>query len=121
MSDDPVPGSIRLPPDATLDQLAGCAAERVGLPTIHGGKATWILEAGVPLAVFAQQWEHPRLLLPPETPVASLPGIEAKPGVHFRYWCQVDPDEVFECLRDGRTLPDRSGRDRTAGAPRRRR
>ncbi len=84
------------------------AAERAcPLACIHGGRATWIVDAGArPIAVVAEQWRDPKLLVPAATTVAEL-FAEAPPAVHFRYWCQADPDAVFAALRDGRPLPSR--------------
>src|SRR5262249_7279956 len=77
------------------------------LASIAGGRATWILEASRPLAVLAQQWEQPRFLVDPEAAIGKYISRDRPPDLRLRYWCQVDPDKVFECLRDGRPLPDR--------------
>ena len=80
------------------------------LASIAGGRATWIVEGVRPLAVVAQQWTTARWLVPPETVVATVARPERPPDLQLRYWCQVDPDRVFECLRSGAPLPDRYGR-----------
>ena len=100
--------SISVPRDVSVLQVA----ERFGgyLPSIQGGKATWILEGRRPLAVFAQQWSEPRFLVAPESPFVSLVDLDATPHLQFRYWCQVDPERVFDCLRRGQQLPDKYGR-----------
>lgn len=90
------------------------AAERAcPLAGIIGGRATWIVDVGsgdavAAVAVVAEEWQEPRLLVPPTTTVADLFAARA-PAVFFRYWCQADPVAVFEALRDGRPLPSRYG------------
>jgi hypothetical protein len=99
--------NISVPRDVSARQVA----ERFGgyLPSIQGGKATWILEGRRPLAVFAQQWSEPQFLVAPELLFVSLVDLDATPHLQFRYWCQVDPERVFHCLRQGRPLPNRYG------------
>jgi hypothetical protein len=84
------------------------------LPGISGGRATWILESGRdigrPLAVIAQQWAQPRFLVPPDAHVLTYIEPRAKPHLHLIYWCQVDPDKVFQCFQRDEPLPDRYGR-----------
>ncbi|MBI3369787.1 MAG: hypothetical protein HY021_15445 [Burkholderiales bacterium] len=80
------------------------------LPSISGGRATWILESAadpsMPIAVCAQQWPEPRLLpLPSDTLGGLLLGRQ--PALHFKYWCQADPDLVFARLASGGELPSR--------------
>jgi hypothetical protein len=80
------------------------------LASIIGGRATWIVEGARPLAVVAQQWAAPRWLVAPEVPASALRRSGGTPDFEVRYWCQVDPDQVYECLRTGAPLPDRHGR-----------
>ena len=42
------------------------------LPSIIGGKATWIVEGKFPLAVVAQQWSKPFYLVDASTPIENL-------------------------------------------------
>jgi hypothetical protein len=82
------------------------------LPCISGGKATWILRTdpnGAPLAVIAQQWSQPKLLsLAQQTISPDLETGELQ--VYVEYYCQVEPELVYDALQDGRPLPDRYGR-----------
>jgi hypothetical protein len=41
------------------------------LAPIAGGKATWIVETGKPVAVVAQQWKSPKFLVGPATRVTE--------------------------------------------------
>lgn len=77
------------------------------LPSIIGGKATWIVVGKSPLAVVAQQWSKPHYLVEPSAHIEKL--IEIKDGHHleFMYWCQVEPNKVVASIEQGKPLPDR--------------
>ncbi|MBA4032628.1 MAG: hypothetical protein C0478_17310 [Planctomyces sp.] len=66
------------------------------LAMISGDKATWVVEASVPLAVVAQQWEAP-VILPAGAALSELPS-----ELHFRYLAQEDPSQVVAslCVQD---------------------
>jgi hypothetical protein len=63
------------------------------LAEIAGGKATWVVEASVPLAVMAQQWSEP-VILPAGLALTDIPT-----ELHFRYLAQEDPAQVVAELR----------------------
>ena len=95
-------------PDATVLQVLRSIVTAKYLAQIAGGKATWIAQTDRdPLGVVAQQWNESRLLAPPETLIWDAVNRSARPNLQMRYWCQVDPDQVFACLRAGRPLPNR--------------
>ncbi len=79
------------------------------LPSISGGKATWLIDSegseSKCIGVLAQQWSEPKLTISASTPITEI--SSGKPGFYFRYWCQADPDTVFSCVRSGRELPDK--------------
>ena len=81
------------------------------LPSIQGGKATWIVVGKFPLAVVAQQWLHPRYMIASTTPVEELIEFSAKYQLDFRYWAQADPNKVVDSIKQGKPWPDRYGRD----------
>ena|SRR5579871_3158736 len=96
----------------TLAQALSAILEAGYLANIAGGKATWIVKAaGKAVAVVAQQWKTPKFLIDPKTIVTESTPPEAPRALFFRYWSQIDPAVVFECLRLGRPLPDMYGRD----------
>ena len=78
---------------ASVPELIRLATNACRLPSISGGKATWIVEAGgyggKPIAVIAQQWEEPRLLVPVTTTVQSI-FDEHKLILFLKYWCQAN-------------------------------
>lgn len=77
------------------------------LPSISGGRATWIVEAGSqPIAVLAQQWSEPRYLVPAAQPMTPLIGNPVRCHIRLKYCRQTDPDSVLECLKNGSPLPN---------------
>ncbi|MFG6488660.1 hypothetical protein ACG04R_18390 [Roseateles sp. BYS78W] len=104
--------AFAVPPQASVQELVRIALTACRLASIAGGQATWIVQAGgyggSPLAVVAQQWAAPRFLAPAgETVERFFSGCE--PRVFFRYWCQADPQTVFDALAAGTPLPARHG------------
>ena len=101
---------LSMPLDAPIGQLAERLLDGKYLAFISRGRATWIFEGASPLAVFAQQWKKPRFLVSHELPLSLVMNSNARPHFNFRYWCQVDPDRVYDCLKKGEPLPDMYGR-----------
>jgi hypothetical protein len=93
--------------DSSLAQVLQTVLEPGYLPQIAGGLATWIVESDKPLAVIAQQWRSPRFLIDPNTRIARCVPLNNPRPLFFRYWCQVDPNAVFKCLKAGDPLPDK--------------
>jgi hypothetical protein len=99
-SDDAPSKQIEVHSRATLREIVASAVANGYLPSISGGKATWVVESrgGLPIAVCAQQWAEPLFLVPAETG-ANAHFRGAAPGLNFRYRCQEDPDAVaFELI-----------------------
>ncbi len=103
--------SVSVPASSTLSQVLETVRQMGYLPRIQGGCATWIVESDRPLAVMTEQSVTPMFLCPSETAFVSYYSIDGSVPIFFRYWCQVDPDRVFESLQAGRPLPDMFGRD----------
>lgn len=64
------------------------------LARIAGGHASWLALAGRDgrmLAVVAQQWDQPKWLVDSRWRLRKI-----GTSIHFRYYAQVDPDELFE-------------------------
>lgn len=99
--------SIDLEASATLDTLIEKLQGVAYLANVSGGEATWIICAsGKPIGVAAQQWSHAKLTVPGDSTVGQvLAGDE--PELSFRYWCQQNPDLVFEHIKQGKALPSR--------------
>ena len=98
----------------SLRSVVGHLFKASYLAAIAGGRATWILETGErksrPLAVLAQQRSRPRFLVEPDVAVTTYIQPDAIPHLYLKYWCQVDPGRVFDCLQRGDPLPDKYGR-----------
>lgn len=101
-SDEAPPKRIAVHPGATIRAMLELATADAYLPSISGGKATWVVESAVagsggafaPIAVYAQQWTEPTFLVPVDSSVAAHFGSTA-PSLNFRYRCQDDPDAVL--------------------------
>jgi hypothetical protein len=107
--DAPHETKIGIRRDESLGSVIGRVVAGNFLACVGGGAATWIAESGTrPLAVVAQQWAQPRFLVTPEQTVCSIVGGDCRCHLNFRYWCQADPDRVFECLQDGKPLPEKT-------------
>ena len=95
--------SISVHEDISIEDLLIKASHKCTLPTISGGKATWLAyldaEPKQYLGVIAQQWKSPRVLS--SVTVGSIfPAQGAK--LVFRYLCQSDPNQVFEALANNK-------------------
>ncbi|MEM8672223.1 MAG: hypothetical protein AAGG48_32210 [Planctomycetota bacterium] len=111
MADDvdaPHDDSIQVADSSVASVVRGIVARRY-LASIAGGKATWILrrtESGSPLAVIAQQWDQARYLVA-ETDSVHPDDATGKLHVYVEYYCQVEPDAIYNALQQGLPLPDR--------------
>jgi len=69
------------------------------LPKISGGKATWSAVSDGTLAVIAQEWKKPKILS-----LLSVDQLDydsqGRLKIHFNYHTQINPNIVFEVLRD---------------------
>jgi hypothetical protein len=81
------------------------------LPSILGGKATWIVIGKKPVAVIAQQWREPHYFVESTTRTEDLIESTDDHQLEFLYWCQVEPGQVVESLEQGKPLPDKYGRE----------
>jgi len=90
--------TLSVPDKYTLEDIAR-AIQRAGyLPTIQGGKATWSVVSGVPIAVMAQQWSEPKMLTSLDLVRKELDLSGSTIRVHVNYHAQIDPDIVYEIL-----------------------
>ena len=96
-----------VPLASNLMELVAAALRVCPLASISGDRATWLVDVdAASIGVIAQQWPRPKFVIAEHTSVTDV--FAGKNTVlHFRYWCQADPDAVFEALRDGRPLPPR--------------
>ena len=94
-------------PSTALVMLAERACNLAG---IAGGNATGIVEVGgyngKAIAVVAQQWLKPRMLVS-ESETAEHLFVGRDKKIFFKYWCQANPEAVHEALTTGTPLPSR--------------
>ncbi|RYE19542.1 MAG: hypothetical protein EOP45_12505, partial [Sphingobacteriaceae bacterium] len=76
----------------------------VYLPKIAGGKATWSLATNQPIAIVAQEWNEPKLIVFPEYPFQNSPGFYSIERLHFNYHAQENPEIVLRVLQRFRTI-----------------
>lgn len=96
-----------VPVASNVMELVAAALRVCPLASISGDKATWLIDADATcIGVIAQQWSRPKFVIPEHTCVTDV-FAGKKPVLHFRYWCQADPDAVFAAVRDGQPLPPR--------------
>lgn len=84
--------------NSDISQIVAACIAASPLPNIAGGCATWGLSSSVPLAVIAQQWLSPKLVsqFPPERERLDI--VDGTLRLHFTYFEQDDPDDVFGVL-----------------------
>lgn len=94
-SDAPHEWALEVDPFSTLGELFEAIARRTPryLAGIQGGMATWVAEAGEPLAMVCEQHSGARFFLDPEILVSSA--FAGRSGLHFYYLAQVDPEFVW--------------------------
>lgn len=103
-SDDAPSQLFTVPAACKMHELVAEVLANGYLPSISGGRATWVVEsidgphsAARKIAVWAQEWSRPAFVLRPGDSVAChFADMEA--GLHFRYLCQVNPDDVLASL-----------------------
>mgnify|MGYP003578192385 CR=1 FL=1 len=69
------------------------------LAPIHSRRATWVARRarrGDPIAVVAQQWDAPRLIIAEDLELSAVGD-----SMFFEYLAQVDPDEIVSRLAGG--------------------
>jgi len=101
---------IKAEGDETLETILEKILAIHYLPSIIGGQATWIVVGKSPLAVIAQQWSKPYYLVEPVAYIEELIDRTSDHDLEFKYWCQVEPNEVVACIKQGKPLPDKFGR-----------
>jgi len=65
------------------------------LPRIAGNQATWSVTSNVLVAVVAQQWIEPRMLVLDPMNFDELDQSDAVLRLHFNYHAQIDPEAAY--------------------------
>ena len=90
--------TLSFPDGMSLEEIIGKVSSSGYLASITGGKATWSVVSRAPLAVVAQQWSKPRLLVWRPQSISALRSKHGIPHLHFNYHAQQDPEVVCEVL-----------------------
>jgi hypothetical protein len=97
--DAPHAREVELLDGLSVGQLVRGVLDAAGLPQISGGRATWCVSSGVPLAVVAQEWDEPRFVSPIPPRMEELEVSGGVVRMHFSYLAQQDPEVVYEVVR----------------------
>ena len=95
--------------ETALIEVLKLAQKACSLAVIAGGNATWLIDTqgygkGC-VGVVAQQWAAPKLIT--EQNISAGQIWNGKGTLFFRYWCQSNPNAVFEAIKSGGELPSR--------------
>ena len=104
--DAPHPRTFPSLPSATPAQAVATVLAARYLPSIGGGRATWVAASAVPLAVIAQQWPAPRWLGLSSRDRQRLDCNGDLLRLHFSYLAQQDPEQVLATLERLRLYAD---------------
>ena len=98
--DDPEARTFSFPDGTPIQEIIEHVVASHFLAQISGGKATWSVLSGFPLAVVAQQWTEARLV--PWQPIETSQLIRRNGVVHlhFNYHAQINPDIVLRVLKN---------------------
>jgi len=96
--------------ETALTEVLNLAQNACSLAGIAGGNATWLIDTqgyGKDcVGVVAQQWAEPKLITEQNITAGEI-WNGSKGTLFFRYWCQSNPNAVFEAIKSGGELPPR--------------
>ena len=98
--DDPEARTFSFPDGTSIKEIIEYIVASQFLAQISGGKATWSVVSGFPLAVVAQQWTEAHLVPWRPIEMAQLIRENGVVHLHFNYHTQIDPDIVLRILKD---------------------
>ena len=81
--------------DVSLPVIIKAILQSKYLASIAGGQATWTVMSSIPIAIVAQQWAEPKMLMPVPS-LSSLNFSSNTLSIHFAYHVQQDPNWVYE-------------------------
>ena len=89
---------LEIPDGLDLEAVIAHVLRDYELPSIGGGKATWVVVSSrQPLAVVAQEWTAPRMLWPPRS-LSACSIVDGVVRIYFSYIIQIDPEVVVKVL-----------------------
>lgn len=94
----PFAKAVHVPDSATLTEFLKMTSVREYLPAVDGGRATWICQGDVPLAVVTQEYREPWLAPVANRRLIELAGNLPNPHFSFRYLAQELPEDVYRTI-----------------------
>lgn len=94
--------TFECPNGATLRDIITMIAESGWLASIAGGLATWSVASNVIVAVVAQQWREPKMMLGVGMIDHLLDRRDGVLHLYFNYHAQIDPKIVYDVLSSAR-------------------
>lgn len=92
----PNSSTFTVPVGSKVNKLFEAMKRDSYLPSISGGKATWVMQVdGIAVGVVAQQWDKPRFIIAETV-------LSAEQSVYMDYRLQVGPDELVTQLANQR-------------------
>ena len=104
----PLPRRFDVPDAITVLELLERVRDAGYLPSLPGGRATWVAEGERPLAVVTQEYLAPWTLVPAPTRLVEVAGRLPRPHLSFRHLAHRLPEDVYRSLGGD---PVRLGRD----------
>ena len=107
-ADMPIPRRFDVPDSITVLELLARIRDADYLPSLPGGRATWLAEGERPLAIMTQEYLEPWPLLPPAMKVVEIAGRLPHPHISFRHLARQMPEDAYRSFGGD---PVRLGRD----------
>src|SRR4051794_27710482 len=98
-SDAPHGRTFSFPDALPIEEAIARIVAAPYLASIGGGRATWSVVSGFPIAVVAQQWQEPRAVSWRTIDSSELERKDGMICLHFNYHTQLDPEVVLEVLK----------------------
>ncbi|MFA5928172.1 MAG: hypothetical protein WC838_02585 [Candidatus Margulisiibacteriota bacterium] len=82
--------------DETINSLTRKILDMKYLPTISGGKATWVVRMNdKKIAVLAEQWNEPKFIIDDTLRLADLVSVDKVSRIDLDYCQQADPAHTY--------------------------
>lgn len=93
---------LNLYPDESVNKLIDKIFEIKYLPTISGGKATWVVKTNtINIAVLAVQWNQVKYFIDDKLTLDKLGLIDNKLNINIEYYTQIDPEYIYKEISKG--------------------
>jgi len=94
--------TLNLYPDESVNKLIDKIFEIKYLPTISGGKATWVVKTNaINIAVLAEQWNQVKYFIDDKLTLDKIGLIDNKLNINIEYYSQIDPEYIYKEISKG--------------------